>query len=98
MAAFGLVEIRGGRQDGNALGEKRIKNLPEITTRDWIDSVGRLVEQDHARRMNQRANKAQFLLHSPRQVSRQTFAEFSETRGGQQFGGPFLAFPASDAE
>ena len=98
MAAFGLVEIGSGGENGDALGEKRIENLPEIAARDRIDSVCRLIEQNHARRMNQRADKAEFLLHSARQVSRQTAAKLGEAGGGQQFGRPLLALLAADAE
>ena len=45
---------------------ERIENPPEIAPRNRIDAVGRLVEQKHFGRVDQRADQAELLLHSAR--------------------------------
>ena len=85
MAALRFIQIGSGSQDRDAACDQGIQDAPEVTARDWIDSIGRLVEQNDARRVNQRAHQAELLLHSPRKIPRQTLAKLSEAGRRQQF-------------
>ncbi len=64
VAALRLVEIGGGDHDGDALLPQPVENAPEIAPRHRIDAGGRLVEQQHLRRVHQRAGEAELLLHA----------------------------------
>ena len=48
-----------------------VENAPEVAARDRIDAVGRLVEQEHLGRMDQRAHEAELLLHAAGELARQ---------------------------
>ena len=63
VAALGLVEVRRADENRDALLEKLGEQLPELAPRDRIDAGGRLVEQDDARLVDERARQRQLLLH-----------------------------------
>ena len=98
MASLGLVEVRGGIDDGDALADQRIEHRPEFAARNRIDAVGRLVEQQHARRVYQRADQAELLLHSTRKLAGQARAKLAHAACLQQFGGARLAVLSANAE
>ena len=49
MAAFGLIEIGSGNDDGQSFRGKMSERIPELAPRDRIDARGRLVEEQDAR-------------------------------------------------
>ena len=84
VAALGLVEIRGGDEDGYLLPQQLIKNPPKIPPRDRIDAVGRLVQEQHLGGVNQGAGQTQLLLHSARQIAGPASLERRQIAEGQQ--------------
>ena len=70
IAALRLVEIGGGDHDGDALLAQPVENAPEVAARHRIDAGGRLVEQQHLRRVDQRADEAELLLHAAGELCR----------------------------
>ena len=84
IAALGLVEIGRGDKDRHFLAQQLVKDPPEVAARDRIDAVGRLVQEQHSRRVDQRAGQAEFLLHAAGEVSRQAAFEGREIAEGQQ--------------
>ena len=91
VAAFGLVEIRRGDEDRHALAKQLIEDPPEIAPRDGIDAIGRLVEKQHARRVDQGAGQAELLFHSAREIACQAAFEWSQVAEGQQPLHPLVA-------
>ena len=84
VAALGLVEIGGGDHDGDALLAQPVENAPEVAPRHRIDAGGRLVEQQHLRRMHQRAGEAELLLHAAGQRAGLEAAEIGHAGRRQQ--------------
>ena len=70
IAALGLVEIGGGDDDGDAFLAQVVEDAPEVAARDRIDAGGRLVEQQHLRRVDQRAGEARVSASCRRTTAR----------------------------
>ena len=83
-AALGLVEIRRGHHDRDALAQELRQQLPELAARHRIDAGRRLVEQDERRLVDERAGERQLLLHAARQLAGQPRAERRELRHLEQ--------------
>src|ERR1700722_9189179 len=98
VASLGLVEVGGGVDDGDALADERIEHRPEFAARNRIDAVGRLVEQQHARGVYQRANQAELLLHSTGELAGLARTELAHPACFQQFTGARLAVVSANAE
>src|SRR5258708_2166124 len=64
IRALGFVEISGADENGEPVLDQLVENRPEIATRDGIDAVGRFVEKQHARLVQQRAHQRQLLFHA----------------------------------
>ena len=79
-AALGLVQIGGRDQDRHAALAQGVENPPEIPPRDGIDAGRRLVEEEHPRRVDQRANEAELLLHPARELPGEPTAERTQVR------------------
>ena len=77
-AALRFVEVRRGHQDGDASGQELRQQLPELAPRDGIDAGRGLVEQNHARLVNQSASERELLFHAAGQAVGEPFA-----KGGQ---------------
>ena len=93
MAALGFVEVRRAHQNRDALLQELGEQFPELAARHRIDAGRRLVEQDHARLVDQRAGKRELLLHAAREPFGQTIAERQELRELQQPATPLLVAP-----
>ena len=65
VAALGLVQVGGGDEDRHLLAEQLVEDPPEVAARDGIDAVGRLVEEQHLRRVDQRAGQPSFCFIPP---------------------------------
>ena len=64
MTALRLVEVRGRQQDRDALARELGKGVPELATRDRVDTRRRLVEKKDAGLGHQRAGQRELLLHT----------------------------------
>src|ERR1700676_2326125 len=64
MTPFGLVQVRCGNKDREALRRQVRKHVPEFPARHWVDTRGGLIEQQDPRLGNERANERQLLFHS----------------------------------
>ena len=91
VAPLGLVQIGGGDEDRHLLAEQLVKDPPEVAARDGIDAVGRLVEKQDPRRVDQRAGQPELLLHPAGEVARQPPPERRQVAEGQQPLGPLGA-------
>jgi hypothetical protein len=75
-AARGFVHIGGADDHAQVLAlDQLFENGPQIATRQRIDADAGLVEQEQVGRADQRAGKAELLLHAPRQLSGRTRGE-----------------------
>ena len=75
MAALGLVEIRRGDEDGEALRRQVGEDIPELAARDGIDAGGWLVEQQDAGLRDQRTDERELLPHAAAQLSGEAAGE-----------------------
>ena len=64
IAAGRLVHVGRADHHRHALGQQADDQLPEVLARDRVDAGGRLVEQQQARAMDQRAGQPQLLFHA----------------------------------
>jgi hypothetical protein len=58
---------------------------PELTARQWVNTGGRLIENQQIRIVNQRAAQAQLLFHVTREFADRTPFEGSQSGGAEQF-------------
>jgi hypothetical protein len=66
VASLRFVQVRRAHEDRDALLQELGEQLPELAPRHRIDTRRRLVEQDHARLVDQRAGERELLLHAAR--------------------------------
>ncbi|MPM00207.1 hypothetical protein SDC9_46430 [bioreactor metagenome] len=71
IAALGLLEVGRGPDHRHALGGERLHHPPQLAPRDRIDAHPGFVEQQQFRLPDQRAGKAELLLHAARQLAGQ---------------------------
>src|SRR5439155_22075774 len=64
MTALRLVQVRRRQDDGDALARELGERVPELATRDRIDTSRRLVQEKNAGLGDQRAGERQLLLHA----------------------------------
>ena len=57
-------------EHGQAVAHQLIQNRPEIAARNRIHAVGRLIQKQHARLVQQRAHQRQLLFHPAREFRR----------------------------
>ncbi len=81
---LGLVQVGGRDHDGHALLEELVEDAPEVAPRHRVDAVGRLVEEEHSRRVDQGAGQAELLLHAAREVSGEPLLERLHVGESQQ--------------
>ena len=84
VAALGFVQVRRADENRDALLQELREELPELAARHRIDAGRRLVEQDHARLVDQRARERELLLHASRQPVREPGPELHELRQLEQ--------------
>ena len=87
-AALRLVQIGRADKNGDPLVQELRQQLPELASRDGIDTRRRLVEHDEPRLVHERAGERELLLHASREPVGQAIAEGRELRELQQ---PFAA-------
>ena len=97
VAPLGFVQVGGGDEDRDPLPQQLVKDPPEVAARDGVHAVGRLVEEQDLRRVDQGAGQAELLLHPPGEIARQTLLEGREVAEGQQAVDLLLAPAARDA-
>ena len=68
VGALGFVQVRRGHEDGDAVLQQLIQDRPEIAAGNRIDAVGRLVQKQNLRPVQQRAHQRQLLLHAARRA------------------------------
>jgi hypothetical protein len=64
--ALGLVEVLGREQHGHPVIAQRADLVPQRLPGDGIEAGGRLVEEDHARRADERGREIEAAAHSAR--------------------------------
>ena len=62
----GLLEVLGGEEDRGALVVERPHLLPDRLAADRVEAGGRLVEEEHARLVDQRRGEVEAALHPAR--------------------------------
>src|SRR5574338_1645002 len=84
VTALGLVEVRRRDEDGHALAQELVEDAPEVAARDGVDPIGRLVQEEHLRCVDQGAGKPELLLHPAGEVSGAALLEGRQVAEGQQ--------------
>ena len=84
IAGLGLVEIGRRPHDPDALLGQVLDHLPEFAARNRIDADARLVEEKQTRFLEERAGKAELLLHAARQLAGEPTRESLEIRQGEK--------------
>ena len=64
VAALRLIEVSRGYQNGDAVFHQLIQDGPEMAARNRIDAVGRLVQEQDFRAVQQGTHQAELLLHA----------------------------------
>ena len=82
--AVGLVQVGRGDEDRHLFLQQLVEYPPELASRDRIDTVCRLVEEQHFWRVDQRTDQPQFLLHSAREIAGQPPPKGCRVVEGQQ--------------
>ncbi len=98
VEAFGFVEIGGRNHGGDPATDHLVHDPPEVAARHRIDAEGRLVEQQHARLVDQGAGEAELLLHAAGERAGQPVAERREIGEGEQALAARRAFGARHSE
>ena len=62
----GLLQVLGGEEDGGAVVVQRPHLLPDRLAADRVEPGGRLVEEEHARFVDQRRGEVEPALHAAR--------------------------------
>ncbi len=83
-APFGLVQVGGAPHDADARVDQIVDHFPQFAARDGVDADARLVEQQHLRRMEQRAGQSQLLLHAARELAGQPTGKGCQRRERQE--------------
>ena len=84
IAGLGLVEIGRRPHNPDALLGQVLDHLPEFAARNRIDADARLVEEKQTRFLEERAGKAELLLHTARQLAGEPTRESLEIRQGEK--------------
>src|SRR4030065_493071 len=92
-----LVEIGRRDKDRDPFPQQPVENSPEVPPGDGGDAVGRLIEEEHPRRVDEGAGKPPFLFHPAGEAPRQAPLERGQVAEGQQFLDPLPPPPAGNA-
>ena len=84
VAPLGLIQVGGGDKDGDLLPQQLIKDSPEVTSRNWVHAIGRLIQKEHLRRVDQGAGQAQLLFHPAGEIAGQPLLEGRQVAEGQK--------------
>ena len=98
VAALRLIQISGGDQDRDSVLDQLVQDGPEIAARDRIDAVGRLVQEQDFRPVQQGTHEAQLLLHAAGKLAGLAIAERLHAGHAQQFRQQAAALGDGDAE
>ena len=98
VAPLPLVEVGRGDEDGHPFRAHPPQDLPELLAGDGIDAVGRFVEDQELRLMDEDAGEAELLLHPAGEVSRRPVREGQQVGEAEVEGLPRLSLRASDPE
>ena len=81
IAVFGLIQVGCGDDDAQSLVAHQLQDdFPKFASRQRIDADCGFVKEEKLRRANERAGKAQLLLHASRQFSREPTRKGSKLR------------------
>src|SRR5579871_118885 len=98
VAALSLIEIGGGHEYRDAVADNLVEDGPEIAPRNRVHTIGRLIEEQDLRPVEQSAHQAQLLLHASRKPARLAVAERRHAGHLQQTRQKFSSFGLADAE
>jgi hypothetical protein len=98
VAALRLIEVSRGDQNRDAVFHQLIQDGPEIAPRDRIDAVGRLIQEQDFRAVQQRAHQAELLLHAAGKFAGLAAAEGLHAGHAQQVRQDPPALGGRDAE
>ena len=87
IESFRLVHVSGGYQDTHSAPARAdaVDELPELPTRQRIDTRGGLVEDQQVGVVDQRAAKPELLLHAPGELARGPTRERRQASAIEQF-------------
>ena len=88
---LGLLEVVRRQQDRRALGVDPLDVVPQLEPQLDVDAGGRLVEDQQAGAMHQRAREDQPALHAARQRARAVIALLGQREGVEQLGDALAA-------
>ena len=92
VTAFRLIQVGGGHHNRYPFSQQGSKNPPEIAAGDRINPVGRFVQKQHLRGMDQGTAEPKFLLHATGKRSGTSFDKGSKAAHGQQAFTAWLPF------
>src|SRR6266403_5033877 len=69
VTSLGFIQIRSGDEYRQTVGREMSESVPEFSTRYWIDTGRRLIQQQGARLGDERAGERELLLHSAAQLT-----------------------------
>ena len=84
VAALRFVQVRGRPQHADALPDQAAHHGPQLAPRYGIDADAGLVEQQQSRLADQRAGKAELLLHAAGELAGEAPLEGPEVREPHQ--------------
>ena len=87
---LGFVQVGCRHDDGDPFLQEPGEDDPELPPRHRVHAGGRLVQEDHAGAMDERARQGKLLFHPAGQPIRQPPAEGDEAREGEQLVASFL--------
>src|SRR5690606_3358337 len=91
VAGLRLVQIGGGPENADALLRQVLDHGPEIAARDRVDADAGFVEKQEAGFLEERAGKAELLLHAARKLAGEPAGEALEVGEGQKLVEDFRA-------
>src|SRR5262249_34283455 len=88
IEALRFVHVRGRDQHAHLgpAGANSVDQVPELAARQWVNASGGLVENEQVRIVDQRAAKAELLLHAAGKLAGGAGLERIKRGGGQEFG------------
>ena len=90
MAAFGLIEIRSGDEDGETFSREVRDGVPKFPAGYGIDAGRRFIEKKDVRLGNQGADERELLLHATAQLAGETRRETIHVEGLQVAAGALV--------
>ena len=92
----GLVQVLGGEEDGDAVGDQLADGLPRVVAAARVEAGGRLVEEDDPRVADQRHGDVEAALHAAGVGGGGLLGGLDQVEALQQLGGDAAALAAGE--